>query len=97
MIADNGNAVTGTRDVVYDLISVIYHALKGAETYSSYIEDADFMGDQELVQFFRRVQEEDRRRAEEAKRLLRKHLAREAAEDWNPVEAHVKGISLDVV
>lgn len=27
---------TGTRDVTYDLISVIYHALQGAETYQMY-------------------------------------------------------------
>lgn len=76
-----GKTVTGTRDEVYDLISTLYHALQGAETYVYYTEDADYTGDRELAQFFKEVQEEDRQRAHRAKELLRKHLARDLAED----------------
>jgi hypothetical protein len=32
-MAATRNEVTGTRDTVYDLVSIIYHALQGAETY----------------------------------------------------------------
>lgn len=61
---------TATRDEHYNLVSVLYHALQAGETVDQYIRDADRAGDQELVQFFRQVQEEDRRRAEQAKQLL---------------------------
>ena len=65
---------TGTRDETYDLISILYHALQGAETYQQYVQDAEQRGDQELGQFFREVQEEEKRRAERAKQLLAKRL-----------------------
>jgi hypothetical protein len=68
---------TGTRDVTYNLISILYHALQGAETYQQYIADAEHAGDQEAVQFLRDVQAEDRRRAERAKLLLRQRLSPE--------------------
>jgi len=61
---------TGTRDITYDLISVAYHALQGAETSLAYIEDADQAGDDELAAFFRQVQEQYRQNAEQAKALL---------------------------
>jgi len=56
----------------YDLISVLYHALQGAETYSCYIKDAEQAGNQELTQYFRRVQQEDNNRALQGKQLLAK-------------------------
>jgi alpha-D-ribose 1-methylphosphonate 5-triphosphate diphosphatase PhnM len=65
---------TGTKDEQYNLISVLYHTLQGAETYEQYIQDAQQAGDQELVQFLREVQAEDQRRAEGAKELLRQRL-----------------------
>ena len=61
---------TGTSNVHYDLISVMYHALKGAQTYDMYIRDAEQEGDQEAGQFFREVKQEDQRRAERAKQLF---------------------------
>lgn len=66
----------GTTDVVYDLISVAYHALQGAQTYGTYAVDADEVGDQELAQFFRETAEEDRRRADRAKELLRGRMGK---------------------
>ena len=65
-----GNQMTGVRDEHYNLVSILYHALQGAETYDTYISDAESAGDQELAQFFRQVQEEERRRAARAKELL---------------------------
>jgi rubrerythrin len=65
---------TGTRDETYDVVSILYHALQGAETYQQYVRDAEQRGDQELAQFFRDVQEEEKRRAERAKQLLAKRL-----------------------
>ena len=69
-----GDAMTGTPDPVYDLVSVLYHALQGAEASMFYAGDAAFDDDPELAQFFEEIQEQDRRRAERAKQLLRRCL-----------------------
>jgi rubrerythrin len=66
---------TGTHDVHYNLISVLYHTLQGAETCMQYVSDAEKSGDEEVARFFREVQEEDRRRAERAKALLGQRLS----------------------
>lgn len=65
---------TGTRDTTYNLISIAYHALQGAETYDQYVRDAEGSGDSDLAQFFRDVKEEERRRADRAKKLLASRL-----------------------
>ncbi len=61
---------TGTPNTIYDLSSVLFHALEGGASYDKYIEDAERKGDEELTEFFRRVQEEDRDRASEARMLI---------------------------
>jgi rubrerythrin len=73
----SGDRVTGVRDEHYNLVSILYHALQGAETYDSYISDAEGGGDQELAHFFREVQEEERQRAARAKELLRRKLTQQ--------------------
>lgn len=65
---------TGTRDTTYNLVSILYHALQGAETYDQYIEDANGQGDNDLAQFFLDVKEEEKRRADRAKKLLASRL-----------------------
>ena len=65
---------TGTKDVHYNLVSVLYHALQGGETYHIYIQDAERTGDQELADYFREVQRENRDWAERAKALLGQRL-----------------------
>jgi hypothetical protein len=62
---------TRTSNPAYDLVSVIYHALQGAETYDTYIADAEERGDRELADFFRDVQARNCEIGEQAKRLLR--------------------------
>jgi hypothetical protein len=44
-----GDRVTGVRDEHYNLVSILYHTLQGAETYDTYISDAEGAGDQELA------------------------------------------------
>jgi hypothetical protein len=61
-----------TDDSLYDLVSVLYHALQGAETYATYIDDAE--GDEELVSFFNEVKAEEERRAKRARELLAHRL-----------------------
>src|SRR5215217_2992497 len=66
----SGERATGTPNTIYDLSSVLFHALEGGASYDTYIEDAEREGDQELTDFFRRVRDEDSMRADEAQRLL---------------------------
>lgn len=66
---------TGTRDVEYNLVSILYHALQGAETYQMYIHDAEQGGDREFVDFFRQCFEEEKRRATQARQLLERHFS----------------------
>jgi hypothetical protein len=67
---NGGERATGTPNMIYDLSSVLFHALQGGASYDTYIEDAEREGDQELADFFRRVRDEDSMRADEAQRLL---------------------------
>ncbi len=60
---------TPADNIVYDLVSIQYHALKGAEVYDRYIEDAH--DHEEVVEFVRQVRDEDNRRAQRAHELLR--------------------------
>ena len=68
-------AETGTKDKHYNLTSVLYHALQGGEVYDQYISDAEADGDDELAQFFKDVQNEEKDRAERAKSLLASRLS----------------------
>jgi hypothetical protein len=61
---------TGVRDELYDIVSVLYHALQGGETSMQYLQDAQGSGDQKLVQFFQEVQECHRHLATRAKEVL---------------------------
>ena len=71
-----GQQETGTSDSTYDLVSVLYHALQGAEMYEVYAADADESGDEELSRFFDQISQEERQRAERAKQLLAQRLNR---------------------
>jgi hypothetical protein len=65
---------TRTSNAAYDVVSVMYHALQGAETYDRYVADAEERGDGELADFFRDVQERNCEIADRAKALLRERL-----------------------
>lgn len=65
-----GKQITGIGDAVYDLTSVLFHAAEGGQVYDKYIEDAEREGDQELVEFFREVRDQDAERAQKAKSLM---------------------------
>jgi hypothetical protein len=73
-----GKETTGTRDTTYNLVSVLYHALQGAETYDQYVRDAIASSDYEVAAFFREVQEEQRKRADRAKQVLTNMLVARA-------------------
>jgi hypothetical protein len=66
MAGDRGGSPAS--NVVYDLISIQYHALKGSQVYDKYLDDA--RGKDEIVKFIQQVKEEDARRAVRAHELL---------------------------
>jgi hypothetical protein len=63
-----GESHTPADDIVYDVISIQYHALKGAQLCAKYLEDAH--GHDDVRQFIEQVQQEDSRRAQRAHELL---------------------------
>ena len=67
---DYGEQTTGTRDEHYNLISVLYHALHGAENCDRYASDAEITGDERLAAFFREAQVMQTQLAERAKDML---------------------------
>jgi hypothetical protein len=64
------HAGTAVSDSTYDLISVMYHALQGCQTYERYAHDAEQAGQQELAQFFRDTGWQFERCAERGRQLL---------------------------
>jgi hypothetical protein len=67
---DAGEETTGTRDEHYNLVSVLYHALQGADTCDQYALDAEAEGKQDLASFFRTAQRSHTELADQAKKLL---------------------------
>lgn len=67
---DPGEQITGTRDEHYNLISVLYHALQGADTCTAYALDAEAAGDGRLAEFFREAGVIQTQLADRAKGLL---------------------------
>lgn len=75
--SDDSQGDTGTRDIIYDLISTSYHLLQGAETVAMYIADAEQQRDTEAADFFRRAKSTYSGLADEAKRLLAGRIGQE--------------------
>ena len=67
---DPGEGTTGTRDEHFDLVSVLYHALQGADACGRYASDAEAAGDERLAAFFGEAQATQRRMAGRAKGML---------------------------
>ena len=75
--------VTGTTDKVSNLVSVLYHALQGADPCQQYIQDADHANDPELGQFFQDVQAWQRHLSTQAQALLTQRLSQGKGREWN--------------
>lgn len=64
-----GSAHTPADDIVYNLVSIQYHALQAAQLYDQYASDAE--GHDDVRQFIRECQEQDAQRAIRCHELLR--------------------------
>ena len=67
---DSGEQTTGMRDEHFNLVSVLYHSLQGADHLEVYIFDAETSGDERLAAFFREAQAMHIQIADRAKGLL---------------------------
>lgn len=59
-------------DIVYDLVSIQYHALKGAEVYDKYLEDAHAGDHADVTAFIEECKRQDEQRAIRCHELLGK-------------------------
>ena len=66
---------TPLKDEHFDIVSVLYHALQGASTCDTYIQDAKEGGDNELTEFFSEAKEHYQKVAERAKQIAKLKLA----------------------
>jgi len=74
------------RDEDYNLVSVLYHALQGAEAALKYQSDAEKSGDERLLQFFESTQQGYTRFAQQAKQLLASRLEVDADDEEESVD-----------
>ena len=58
------------KDKNYNLIAVLYHSSDNVESLRTYVQDAEQEGDQELVEFFGAVLENNLTAAQRAKEML---------------------------
>jgi hypothetical protein len=65
------------KDKNYNLISALYQASDNVEELKTYIQDAQEEGDQELVEFFDGILENNQRAAQRAKEMLVPRLQQE--------------------
>src|SRR4051812_15643550 len=70
-----------TEDQVYGLVSVLYHALQGAQACEQYTDDAERAGDEELAKFFQECRIAQNERASRAKQLLIERTDEEDEDD----------------
>ena len=64
------NAHQVTEDIVFDLISIQYHALQGSHLYEKFLSDAESADHPEVVEFIAQCQTADTERAQRCHELL---------------------------
>jgi hypothetical protein len=60
-----------TDDIVYDLVSIQYHALQAADSYKRYLEDAHREEHGAVTEFIERCRDQDVERARRCHELLK--------------------------
>ncbi|SFQ48277.1 hypothetical protein SAMN05421810_1088 [Amycolatopsis arida] len=72
-----GEPASPAKDKNYNLVSVLRDSLHYIWQLETYIADAEQQGDTELAEWFRRIQENNRKAGEQGKRLLVQRLSAE--------------------
>lgn len=68
---------TPVKDKHYDLVKVLQMSLKNVWRMDQYIADAEREGDQELAQWFRKIQENSMKAGDQGKAMLLARLQKE--------------------
>ncbi len=66
------------KDPNYDLISVVESSLKWIYQVETYAQDAESRGDSELAEWFRKIQHNNQKAAEQGKQMLVQRLQQES-------------------
>ena len=61
---------TNAPNIYFDLVSVAYNSLQAAQAAAVYLQDAQRLGNQQLVQFFQQYQQFANQQAQQAQQLL---------------------------
>lgn len=59
-----------TDDIVYDIVSIQYHALQAVNSYQSYLDDAHSVQHEAVTQFIEECKQQDLARARRCHELL---------------------------
>mgnify|MGYP003135903667 CR=1 FL=1 len=59
-----------TDDVVYDVVSIQYHALQALSSYERYLDDAHSADHDDVTEFVRQCRDQDQERARRCHELL---------------------------
>jgi rubrerythrin len=70
---------TGFNDVVFDLVSVQYHALKAGHDYGQYVRDARNAGRDDIASFFEQVMAQDSERGQKCHDFLKEITSQDHA------------------
>ena len=65
-----GQGGSPASNLIYDLVAIQYHALKGAQVYDRYLQDAQ--NSEDARKFIEQVKNEDAKRAQQAHEILAK-------------------------
>lgn len=69
-MATNGNTKV-INDLEYDLLAVLKNKSDAVQLYDTYVKDAESAGSQPCVQLLKKLQDEDRKHAEEVRNHLK--------------------------
>jgi hypothetical protein len=67
---------SGTKDRSYDLITAVQASLHYVWQTETWIKDAERDGDNELAEWFRKIQHNNRKAADQGKQMLLQRLGR---------------------
>ena len=67
------------KDKNYNLVTVLQASLSNVFQMQEYIDDAEREGDNELAEWFRKIQEENRKAGEEGTQIMAKRLQAEGS------------------
>jgi len=66
---------TSVDNLYFDLVSIVYHSLEAAQTYATYLNDAQQSGNQQFIQLVQQMQQQNDQWSQQAKQLLSQQMS----------------------